>query len=122
MCGNTPRILLLSESSDSVIISVLIVGPPALGNLGGGAGRVPLSDGDQLRHHADEDLGSEKRVLKFQAQAYNVFNHPEFSGYNEGIQLNPTTNLVSNMSSLGYVNGTVNGSNRIMAFSARIEF
>jgi hypothetical protein len=67
-------------------------------------------------------LGSEKRVLMFSAQAYNVFNHPEFSGINSGIQFNPTTNQVSNLSSLGYVNGAVSGSNRIMAFSARLQF
>jgi len=60
--------------------------------------------------------------MKIQAQAYNVFNHPEFSGINNGIQFNPTTNQVSNLSSLGYVNGTVGGSNRILAFSARIQF
>ncbi len=101
-----------------------IVGPPAYGNLGGGAGVFtnPHVTNFDMTMTKIIPLGSEKRVLKVQAQAYNVFNHPEFSGYNEGIQFDPKTNLVSNMSSLGYVNGTVNGSNRIMAFSARLEF
>ena len=67
-------------------------------------------------------LGNEKRLLKFQAQAYNVFNHPEFNGINSGVQFNPTTNQVSNLLSLGYVNGTTTGSNRIMAFSVRLQF
>jgi hypothetical protein len=101
-----------------------IVGPPAYGNLGGGAGVFdnPRVTNFDMTMTKIIPLGSEKRVLKIQAQAYNVFNHAEFSGINSGIQFNPTTNQVSNLSSLGYVNGTVSGSNRIMAFSARLQF
>lgn len=101
-----------------------IVGPPALGNLGGGAGVLDLPRVTNFDMTLTKmiPLGSEKRLLKIQAQAYNVFNHPEFNGINSGIQFNPTTNQVSNLSSLGYVNGTVTGSNRIMAFSARLQF
>jgi len=101
-----------------------IVGPPVLGNLGGGSGVFtnPHVTNFDLTLSKMIPLGSEKRILKFQAQAYNVFNHPEFSGYNEGITFAPTTNQVSNLSSLGYVNGTVSGSNRILAFSARLQF
>ena len=101
-----------------------IVGPPALGNLGGGAGILdnPRVTNFDMTMTKVIPLGSEKRVMKIQAQAYNVFNHPEFSGINSGIQFNPTTNQVSNLSSLGYVNGTATGSNRIMAFSARFQF
>jgi hypothetical protein len=65
-------------------------------------------------------LGSEKRVLKIQAQAYNVFNHSEFNSLLTGIQFSPTTNQVSNLNALGYANGT--GPARIMAFSARLQF
>lgn len=101
-----------------------LTGPPVLGNMGGGSGvftnpHVTNFDMTLTKRIA---LGSEKRVMKLQAQAYNVFNHAEFSGYNEGIQFDPKTNQVSNLSSLGYVNNTVNGSNRILAFSARVEF
>jgi hypothetical protein len=101
-----------------------IVGPPALGNLGGGAGifTTPRKTDFDVTLTKVVPLGSEKRVLKFQAQAYNVFNHSQFSGINSGIQFNPTTNQVSNLASLGYVNGTVSGSNRILAFSARLQF
>ncbi len=101
-----------------------IVGPPSWGNLGGGSGVFtnPHVTNFDMTLTKMIPLGSEKRIMKIQAQAYNVFNHPEFSGYNEGIQLDPKTNLVSNLSSLGYVNGTVSGSNRILAFSARVEF
>lgn len=101
-----------------------IVGPPALGNLGGGAGvlRYPMVVNFDMTLTKVIPLGSEKRVLKFQAQAYNAFNHPEFSAENTGIQFNPTTNLVSNLNATGLVTNTVAGSNRIMAFSARLEF
>jgi hypothetical protein len=98
-----------------------IVGPPALGNLGGGAGvlTLPRVTNFDVTMTKIIPLGSEKRVLKFQAQAYNVFNHSEFSGINTGIQFNPTTNQVSNLSSLGYANNTLPA--RIMAFSVRLQ-
>ncbi|HVW09821.1 MAG TPA: hypothetical protein VHC90_14630, partial [Bryobacteraceae bacterium] len=101
-----------------------IVGPPALGNLGGGAGvlRYPMVTNFDMTLTKVIPLGSEKRVLKFQAQAYNVFNHSEFSAENTGVQLDPTTNLVSNLNATGLPTNTVTGSNRIMAFSARLEF
>jgi hypothetical protein len=99
-----------------------IVGPPALGNQGGGAG--PLT----LPHVTNFDvtltkslpLGSERRVLKLQAQAYNIFNHTEISGIGTGVQVSPTTNLVTNGATLGYITGAVNA--RVMAFSARLQF
>ena len=64
-----------------------IVGPPVLGNLGGGAGVFtnPHVTNFDMTLTKRIPLGSEKRVLKIQAQAYNVFNHAEFSGYNDGI-------------------------------------
>jgi hypothetical protein len=101
-----------------------IVGPPVWGNLGGGAGVFtnPHVTNFDMTLTKRIPLGSEKRVMKVQAQAYNVFNHAEFSGYGEGIQFNPSTNQVSNPLSLGYATGTVKGSNRILAFSARVEF
>jgi len=67
-------------------------------------------------------LGSEKRVLKLQVQAYNVFNHPEYNGLGTGIQFDPATNQVSNSASLGYPTGTLSNSNRVLAFTARFQF
>ncbi len=97
---------------------------PVFGNLGGGSGvwNNPRVTNFDMTLTKNIPLGSEKRLLRLQAQAYNVFNHAEFSGFGTGIQFNPTTNLVSNLSSLGYPTGTVGGSNRIMAFSARLQF
>jgi len=101
-----------------------IVGPPSYGNLGGGAGVFtnPHVTNFDMTLTKMIPLGSEKRIMKLQAQAYNVFNHAEFSGYNESMQFDNKTNLVSNLPSLGYPNNTVTGSNRILAFSARVEF
>jgi Carboxypeptidase regulatory-like domain len=104
-----------------------IVGPPVLGNLGGGAGLFtgPTVTNFDMTMTKVIPLHSEKRVLKIQAQAYNVFNHAEFGNFannviNQGIQFNPTTNQVSNLSSLGYANNTLPA--RILAFSARLQF
>lgn len=99
-----------------------IVGPPALGNQGGGSGALSLprvTNFDVTLTKAIP-LGSEKRTLQLQAQAYNVFNHTEINGVNTGIQLSPTTNLVTNGATLGYANSTL--PNRVMAFSARLQF
>jgi len=99
-----------------------MVGPPVLGNLGGGAGvlRLPRITNFDATITKNVPLGSEKRVLKFQVQAYNVFNHPEFNGLGTGIQFNPATNQVSNAASLGYATGTLPA--RVLAFTARLQF
>jgi hypothetical protein len=65
-------------------------------------------------------LGSEKRLLKFQVQAYNALNHPEFNAMNTGIQFNPATNAVFNATAVGLPTGTLPA--RVMAFSARLQF
>ena len=99
-----------------------IQGPPALGNLGGGAGVLtrPHVTNFDLTLSKNVPLGSEKRVLRFQAQAYNVFNHTEISGIGTGIQFNPATNQVSNPQVLGYINAATGA--RVLAFSARLQF
>ena len=65
-------------------------------------------------------LGSEKRVLRIQAQAYNVFNHTEISGLNTGAQFNFTTNQLTNGANVGFINAAMNS--RILAFTARVQF
>jgi hypothetical protein len=42
-------------------------------------------------------LGSEKRLLKFQVQAYNALNHPEFNAMNTGIRSIPRLTLCSTL-------------------------
>jgi hypothetical protein len=98
-----------------------IVGRPVLGDLGGGAGVLTLP------HITNFDVTmtkivplGERRLLKFQFQAYNVFNHTEINAIGTGIQFNPSTNQVSNASSLGYATGTLPA--RVLAFTARFQF
>jgi hypothetical protein len=100
-----------------------IVGSPVLGNLGGGAGVLSLpftTNFDATLSKIIPLFGSETHLLKIQVQAYNVFNHTEISGLNSAIQFNPTTNLVSNPSQVGFVNSTF--PNRVLEFSARLVF
>lgn len=100
-----------------------IVGSPVLGNLGGGAGvlRLPFTTNfDVTLTKTIPIFGSETHLLKIQVQAYNVFNHTEISGLNSALQFNPTTNMLSNPSQVGFVDSTF--PNRVLEFSARLVF
>jgi hypothetical protein len=100
-----------------------IVGPPAIGDQGGGAGALtyPRVTNFDLTMTKNVPLGSsEKRILRFQVQAYNAFNHPQFNAMNTGVQFNPATNAVSNATSVGLATGTFPA--RVLAFSARLQF
>jgi len=99
-----------------------LVGPPALGNNSGGSGNLsnPHVTNFDVTLTKSIPLGSEKRSLKIQAQAYNVFNHTEISSIGSGITFSPTTNVVTNPATLGYITGAVNA--RVLAFSARLQF
>jgi len=99
-----------------------IVGPPALGNQGGGSGALtyPRVTNFDLTMTKNIPLGTEKRILRIQVQAYNAFNHPQFNAMNTGIQFNPSTNAVSNATAVGLPTGTFPA--RVMAFSARLQF
>ena len=105
-----------------------LVGPPVLGNLGGGSGDLsgPRVTNFDMTLSKNIPLGSEKRVLRIQAQAYNVFNHTEIGttsggiGIGTGAQYSFTTNQLTNAQSIGYINSAVNA--RILAFTARIQF
>jgi len=93
-----------------------------LGNLGGGSGDLSLPHVTNFDMTVTKNipLGSEKRVLRLQAQAYNVFNHTEISGLNTGAQFGFTTNQLTNPQNVGYISGASNS--RILAFTARIQF
>lgn len=62
----------------------------------------------------------ERRGLRIQAQAYNVFNHTEINALNTGIPFNPTTGAVVNPFQAGTPSGTF--PNRVLAFSLRFEY
>jgi hypothetical protein len=95
---------------------------PILGDLGGGSGIL------ELPHVTNFDMtlskfipvAGEKRGFKIMVQAYNVFNHTEFSGLNSTIQFNPTSGAVTNPASVGTANATL--PNRILAFTLRFEY
>ena len=100
-----------------------IVGPPVLGNMGGGAGVLSLprvSNFDATLTKNIPLFGNEQWLLKLQVQAYNVFNHTEISGINSAVQFNPATNAVSNPTGVGFISSAF--ANRVLAFSARIVF
>jgi hypothetical protein len=69
-------------------------------------------------------LKSEKRVLRFQWEAYNIFNHPQFTGGNLGpsYDWNNWKNgvLVQTSNTLGRLNGNLNA--RVMAVSLHLQF
>jgi hypothetical protein len=62
----------------------------------------------------------ERRGFKIMVQAYNVFNHTEYSGLNSTIQFNPTSGAVTNPASVGTPTATL--PNRILAFTLRFEY
>jgi hypothetical protein len=105
-----------------------LVGGPVLGNLGGGAGDLsaPHVTNFDMTLSKVIPLGNEKRTLKIQAQAYNVFNHTEIGtssggvGIGTGAQFGFTTNQLTNAQTIGYITSATNS--RILAFTARLQF
>jgi len=93
------------------------------GNMGGGAGVLELPHVTNF----DMTLGKfipvglgERRGFRVVVQAYNVFNHTEYSALNSTIQFNPTTSVVTNPAAAGTPTGTL--PNRILAFTLRFEY
>jgi hypothetical protein len=94
---------------------------PILGDMGGGGGLL------ELPHVTNFDMTmskfvpvfGERRGLKNMVQAYNIFNHTEYSGLNSTIQFSPTTGVVSNPAVAGTPNLTL--PSRILAFTLRFE-
>lgn len=95
---------------------------PVLGDLSGGAGvmyypRITNFDATMAKF-IPIGLG-ERRGLRIQAQAYNLFNHTEYNGVNTTIQFS-STGQIQNGASVGVFNSTLPA--RVLAFSARVEF
>ena len=93
---------------------------PVLGNMGGGAGVISLPRITNLDATMAKfiPLFGERRGLKLQAQAYNVFNHPEFNGVGTALQFDAKG--LQNSLAAGVFNSTLPA--RILAFSIRFEF
>jgi hypothetical protein len=93
---------------------------PVLGNLGGGSGVLSLPKVVNVDATMSKfiPLFGERKGLKLQAQAYNMFNHPEYNGVGTGLQWDASGNQTS--LSAGVFNSTLPA--RVMAFSVRFEF
>ncbi len=93
---------------------------PVLGDLGGGSGVLSLPHWTNVDATMSKfiPLFGERRGLRLQAQAYNVFNHTEYNSVGTGLQWDANGNQTS--LTAGVFNGTLPA--RVMAFSARIEF
>jgi hypothetical protein len=96
---------------------------PTIGNLGGGSGVLNyphITNFDMtMTKFIPVGLG-ERRGLKLQVAAYNVFNHTEINAINTTIQFNPATGAVANPFQAGTPSGTL--PNRVLAFSLRFEY
>jgi hypothetical protein len=95
---------------------------PVLGDLAGGSGvmYLPRTTNFDATMSKFIPIGlGERRGIEIQCQAYNLFNHPQFSGVNSTIQYSPT-GAIQNAAQVGVFNSTFPA--RVMAFSARIEF
>jgi len=93
---------------------------PALGDLGGGAGvlNMPMIYNWDATMSKFIPIFGERRGLRLQAQAYNLFNHPEYVGIGSSSVYN--TSGAQTSLTAGVFNTTAPA--RILAFSARIEF
>lgn len=93
---------------------------PALGNLGGGAGIMSLPNIVNLDATMSKFIPFHERIgLRLQAQAYNLFNHPQYVGIGTGSTFDPATGNQTSLTA-GVFNTTLPA--RVMAFSARFEF
>jgi len=97
------------------------------GNAGGGSlWNIPHTrvDNWDMTFSKNFPLKSERRVLLFRAEMYNVFNHTQFSGWNIGPSYDwqnwKNGVLVQTNNSLGRFNGTLNP--RQMSMSLRFQF
>jgi hypothetical protein len=93
---------------------------PVLGDLGGGSGvlSLPMVYNWDATMSKFIPLFGERRGIRLQCQAYNVFNHTEYNSVDTGLQWDVNGNQTRQAS--GTFNGTLPA--RVLAFSARIEF
>ena len=94
---------------------------PVLGNAQGGAGimRLPRVTNMDATMAKFFPIFGERRGLKLQFQAYNVFNTAEFNGVSTGMQWNASGAIIPQPST-GTFSGTL--PSRILALGARFEF
>ena len=96
-----------------------IVGYASIGNAGTNILQGPGYANFDMTVNRKINLGSEKRQLQLKVEAFNVFNHVQFTGVNSTFQYNATTNVQSN-ANLGALTGERGA--RILATEIRIQF
>ena len=118
--ANVPAGLYFNPAAFAPPVLGSTVTTPVLGNLGGGAGVMSLPRVTNLDITMAKfiPVHGERRGFRFQVQAYNVFNHPEYNGVGTGLQWDANGNQTS--VSAGVFNSTLPA--RILAFVARFEF
>jgi len=118
--ANIPAGLYYNPAAFAVPAIGSTITTPVLGNLGGGSGvmSLPFVWNVDATMSKFIPLFGERKGLKLQAQAYNVFNHTEYNGVGTGVQWDANGNLIN--TSAGIFNSTLPA--RVMAFSVRFEF
>jgi hypothetical protein len=118
---NVPAGLYFNPEAFAVPAAGTNITVPVLGNLQGGAGvmRLPRVTNMDATMAKFFPIFGERRGLRIQFQAYNVFNSAEFNGVGTGMQWNAAGALVP-QPSVGVFNGTLPA--RILALGARFEF
>jgi hypothetical protein len=118
---DVPAGLYFNPNAFAVPAAGTTITTPVLGNLQGGAGVMRLPNITNLDATISKffPIFGERRGLKLQLQAYNVFNTAEFSGVGTGLQWDATGKLI-NQPSVGVFNATLPA--RILAIGARLEF
>lgn len=118
--ANVPAGLYFNPAAFAVPAVGSTITSPVTGNLGGGAGVLSLPRVTNLDITMAKfiPVRGERRGFRFQVQAYNVFNHPEYNGVGTGLTFDAAGNQTS--VSAGVFNSTLPA--RILAFVARFEF
>jgi len=96
-----------------------VSGLASIGNLGVNALYGPGYSNFDMTLNRKVNLGSEKRQLEFKVEAYNVFNHVQFTGVNSGFTYSAVTNQNTN-ANIGALTGERGA--RILETEIRLQF
>jgi hypothetical protein len=118
---DVPAGLYFNPNAFAVPAAGATITTPVLGNLQGGSGvmRLPRVTNMDATMAKFFPIFGERRGLRIQFQAYNVFNTAEFNGVGTGLQWDATGKLI-NQPSVGVFNSVLPA--RILALGARFEF
>jgi len=99
------------------------VGYASIGNAGVNIMQGPGYANFDMTLNRKINLGSEKRQLQLKVEAFNVFNHAQFTGINSGYAFSSVTNqnTNANLGALATGTGSEPGA-RILASEIRIQF